>query len=168
MKNSRIDQLKIKKIFLGSSLILVFTISLSSCYKGGYGDRLPITGDIDITLNDKGDMCFKPLFDTATVGDSPIEIKYLKMEQLIIYDIDKVGGDYNKLFITPANEKYFIVYNKQEICINDNNSNLKQEVFANFEQDEKLVVHMAGLNDDEKDVYSTLFYKEFNYPYILE
>ena len=110
-------------------------------------------------------MCFKPLFDTATVSGGNIKIKHLKMEQLIIYDIDKVGDDYNKIFITPANEKYFIVYDKQEICINNNNIDLKQEVFAPFEEYKKLVVRMAGFNDDEKDVYSTLFYKEFNYPY---
>lgn len=160
--------LSIKSNRIAKNFFLLSTVSLFGCYTGGYGDRMPIAGDIDITLNDKGDLCFKPLFNTTKLGggsQKPMQINYLRMEQLTIFNSETVGDYYDKVTITPANNKYFNVYNGQKVCLNNNNSELKQETFSSFRNKEELVVHIAGFNDDEKDVYSTLFYKEFKYPY---
>lgn len=160
----------LRKIIRSSyGLFLLLSISIAGCYGGSdYGHKLPIIGEVDISLNDKGNLCFKPLFDTAKLGggaQQPMPIKYLKMDRLRVYDVDKIGDDYKEIVISPTTDKYFIVYDKQPICLNSDNPDLYQEDFGSFGKGKKMVVHMSGFNDDEKNVYSTLFYKEFDYHY---
>ena len=168
MNKIRINKSTIKNIFSTCSLILIFTTSLYGCYTGSPGDRLPITGDVKISLNDKGNMCFQPLFNTAIVNHTFIDVRYLKMQWLGIYNTEETGKEHRRVVITPANGIYFDVYDSQKVCINNDNPDLKQETFAPFEKEEKLIVQMTGYNDDETDVYNTSFSKQFEYPYILE
>lgn len=145
-------QQTLKKIIRPSyGLFLLSSISIAGCYGGtDYGHKLPILGDIDISLNDKDNLCFKPLFDTAKLGggaQQPMPIKYLKMDRLTITNTEQREDGFKRITISPVNSKYFIVKDRQEICVNDENPKLKQEIFAPFEQQETLIVHippMAG------------------------
>lgn len=162
------NRLSIKSTRIVKILLLLSTVSLFGCYTGGPGDRPSITGDVAISLNDKGDMCFQPLLNTAVTNDTFISVNYLKMQWLGIYNTEQTENEHRRIIITPANDLTFDVYNNQKVCINNDNPDLKQEVFASFNKKEKLIIHMTGYNDDETDVYNTSFSKQFEYPYTPE
>ena len=144
-----------------SSLI----VSISGCFKTPHPSSA-IEGDIEISTNDKGDLCFEPLFATTVLHDQPIQIKYMKMSNLEIYNYD-VPDDQSRTMLTiaPIDEEYYIVEKGQKICLDTDNPNLKQRVFRPFKP-QSVVVAIGGI-DDKKEEYVD-FHREFDYPYATE
>lgn len=67
-------------------IVLEFSFSALACNVTNPSHRLPIEGSVDISKNSKGDLCFIPIFSSATVMDNPINFNYIKMEELVILD----------------------------------------------------------------------------------
>lgn len=151
----------ILNIFKTISILL--TTSLLGCFQDYPTHRPPIEGSIDISKNDKGDLCFGPIFSSATVMKDPINFNYIKMEELAILDPNAEISHHVKIQIKPANRDYFTLKDGQKICLNSNNSELEQITYSNLDG-QLLVVSIGGLDDQEK--YFINFQREFEYPYV--
>lgn len=140
-------------------------VGISGCFKTPHPSSA-IEGDIEISTNDKGDLCFEPLFATTVLHDQPIQIKYIRMRRLEIYNYD-VPDDQSRTMLTiaPIDEEYYIVEKGQKICLDTDNPNLKQRIFRPFKT-QSVVVAIGGI-DDKKEEYVD-FHREFDYPYIAE
>lgn len=149
---------------LDSSLVLL-AVNISGCIMSNPAHSPPIEGDIEISKDSKGDLCFIPLFSsTMSIGDF-IDLDHIKMEELAILDPNLQGGGYVLLRIKPTNKKFFILNNGQKICLNSNNPNLEQTIYTPLDK-QPLSVSIGGLDDEKK--YIVNFYKEFDYPYTPE
>ncbi|WP_367110418.1 hypothetical protein [uncultured Psychrobacter sp.] len=140
-------------------------VGISGCFKTPHPSSA-IEGDIEISTNDKGGLCFEPLFATTVLHDQPIQIKYIKMSSLEIYNYD-VPDDQSRTMLTiaPIDEKYYIIEKGQKICLDTDNPNLKQRIFRPFKT-QSVVVGIGGIDDrEEENVY---FHREFDYPYTPE
>ena len=140
-------------------------VSISGCFKTPHPSSA-IEGDIEISTNDKGDLCFEPLFATTVLHDQPIQIKHIKMRGLEVYNYD-VPKDQSRTILTivPVDDEYHIVEKGQKICLNTDNPNLKQNIFRPLKP-QSIVVSIAGV-DDKKEEYVD-FHREFDYPYTTE
>ena len=140
-------------------------VSISGCFKTPHPSSA-IEGDIEISTNDKGDLCFEPLFAITVLHDQPIQMKYIRMKRLEIYNYD-VPDDQSRTMITivPIDEEYYIVEKGEKICLDTDNPNLKQRIFRPFKP-QPLRVSISGI-DDKKEEYVD-FYREFEYPYVAE
>lgn len=140
-------------------------VSISGCFKTPHPSSV-IKGDIEISTNNEGDLCFEPLFATTALNDQPIQIKYIKMRNLEIYNYD-VPDDQSRTMLTiaPIDKEYYIIEKGQKICLNTDNPKLKQRIFRPFKP-QSVVVGIAGIDDkEEENVY---FHREFEYPYVTE
>ena len=63
---------------------VLLVVSLSGCFQDYPTHRPPIEGSIDISKNSQGDLCFMPVFSSATVMENPINFNYIKMEELVV------------------------------------------------------------------------------------
>ncbi len=144
---------------------LLLSVSISGCILNNPAHSPPIIGDIEISKNSKGDLCFMPLFDSATFMENFVKLKTINMKYLTISDPNSTGGDRIKINIEPKDKKYFTLKDEQKICLNSNNSKLKTTVYTPLDQ-QLLSVSIVGLNN--KKEISIIFYKEFNYPYVSE
>lgn len=146
-----------------NSIFLLVPLSMSGCIFDNPAHSLPITGDIEISKDSKGDLCFMPLLNSATFMEESVNVRSINMEYLTISDPNSTGGDRIKINIEPKSEKYFILRNGQKVCLNSSNAKLEKTVYTPLDK-QLLSVSIAGL-DDKKEL-SIVFYKEFNYPYI--
>ena len=140
-------------------------VSISGCFKTPHPSSI-IEGDIEISTNDEGNLCFEPLFATTTLNDQPIQIKYIKMSDLEIYNYD-VPDDQSRTMLTiaPIDEEYYIIEKGDKICLDTDSPNLKQRIFRPFKP-QSVIVGIGGIDDkEEENVY---FYREFDYPYVPE
>lgn len=147
--------------FLNSSLLLL-AVSVSGCIMSNPAHSPPIEGDIKISKNDKGELCFMPLFSSAMSSGDSMDLDHIKMEELAILDPNMQGGGDVLLRIKPKNKKYFILKDGQKICLNSNNSDLEQTGYTPLDR-QLLSVFISGLDDKKK--YTINFYKQFSYPY---
>ena len=145
--------------------ILLISLSISGCILNNPAHSPSITGDIEISRDSKGDLCFIPIFSSATFMEEFVDIENINMEYLTISDPNSKGGDRIKINIEPSSNKYFILKNGQKICLNSNNPQLEKTVYTPLDK-QALSVWIAGL--DDKKEHSIIFYKEFDYPYIFE
>ena len=145
--------------------ILLISLSLSGCILNNPAHSPSITGDIEISSDSKGDLCFIPIFSSATFMEEFVDIENINMEYLTISDPNSKGGDRIKINIEPSSNKYFILKNGQKICLNSNNPQLEKTVYTPLDK-QALSVSIVGL--DDKKEHSIIFYKEFDYPYIFE
>ena len=140
-------------------------VSISGCFKTPYPSSA-IEGDIEISTNDKGDLCFEPLFATTVLHDQPIQIEYIKMRRLEIYNL-YVPEDESRTMLTidPVDDEYYIIKKGEKICLNTDNPNLKQNVYKSLEQ-KFSIVSIGGIDDKEEEyVY---FSHDFDYPFTTE
>lgn len=140
-------------------------VSISGCFKTPHPSSA-IEGDIEISTNDKGDLCFEPLFATTVLHDQPIQIKYIRMRRLEIYNYD-VPDDQSRTMLTidPIDEEYYIIEKGEKICLNTDNPNLIQRIFRPFKT-QSVAVGIGGIDDkEEENVY---FLRRFDYPYIAK
>lgn len=144
---------------------VLLVVSLSGCFQDYPTHRPPIEGSVDISKNSKGDLCFMPIFSSATVMDNPINFNYIKMEELVILDPNAEVSSHVKIQIKPANKDYFSLKNGQKICLNSDNINLKQTIYSKLDK-QLLVVSIGGLDDKEEHFIS--FQRKFDYPYTPE
>ncbi|MEG9302670.1 hypothetical protein [Psychrobacter celer] len=145
--------------------ILLISLSISGCILNNPAHSPSITGDIEISKNSKGDLCFMPIFSSATVMDNPINFNYIKMEELVILDPNAEVSSHVKIQIKPANKDYFSLKNGQKVCLNSDNINLKQTIYSKLDK-QLLVVSIGGLDDKEEHFIS--FQRKFDYPYTPE
>ena len=145
--------------------ILLISLSISGCTLNNPAHSPSITGDIEISKDSKGDLCFMPIFSSATFMKEFVDIENINMEYLTISEPNSKGGGRIKINIEPSSNKYFILKNGQKICLNSNNPQLEKTVYTPLDK-QSLSVSIAGL--DDKKEHSIIFYKEFDYPYIFE
>lgn len=143
-------------------------VSISGCFKTPHPSSV-IEGDIEISTNDKGNLCFEPLFATTALNDQPVQIKYIRMRRLEIYNYD-VPEDESRTILTiapidPIDEEYYIIEKGEKICLDTENPKLKQRIFRPFKP-QSVVVAIGGI-DDKKEEY-VYFLREFEYPYVTE
>lgn len=150
-------------IFKFNFVLLV--VSFSGCFQDYPTHRPPIEGSIDISKNSQGDLCFMPVFSSATVMENPISFNYIKMEELVILDPNTEVSSHVKIQIKPVNKDYFSLKNGQKICLNSNDTDLEQTIYSKLNR-QLLVVSIGGLDDKEEHFIS--FQREFDYPYIPE
>jgi len=77
-RKTRIDETTnsyIRHLFKFNFILLA--VSLSGCFQDYPTHRPPIEGSVDISKNSKGDLCFMPIFSSATVMENPINLNYL-------------------------------------------------------------------------------------------
>lgn len=130
------------KLFILRCNILLLSISLSGCFQ-----RDPIyipsfSGDVEISKNSKGELCFKPLFSTLVndgefssgVKGESININYMKMKSFKIYDPNITESNSVKLRINPKYIKYFSIKEGQDICLYPDSSMLEQVIYAPMDQ----------------------------------
>ena len=140
-------------------------VSISGCFKKPHPSSI-IEGDIEISTNSDGDLCFEPLFATTVLHDQPIQIKYIRMSDLEIYNYD-IPDDQSRTMLTiaPIDEKYYIIEKEEKICLDTDNPNLIQRTFRPFKT-QSVIVGIGGIDDkEEENVY---FHREFDYPYVAE
>ena len=140
-------------------------VSISGCFKTPHPSSA-IEGDIEISTNDKGDLCFEPLFVTTALNDQPIQIKYIKMSNLEIFNL-YVPKDESRTMLTidPVDDEYHIIGKGEKICLNTDNPKLKQNIYKPLEQ-KFSIVSISGIDDKEEEyVY---FSHDFNYPYVAK
>lgn len=161
-KTKTLSRLEI--VFIPPSIalsILLLTIILSGCNNPAHGP--PIEGDVDISNNSKGDLCFTPLFDSATIMDNHTDLKHIKMTDLDLLDLN-ADDEYSKIIsIKPLNKKYFILKNGETVCLNSDNPELEQIVYSPLNEQD-LLVSIGGLDDKKELIIS--FQKEFKYPFL--
>lgn len=150
-------------IFKFNFVLLV--VSLSGCFQDYPTHRPPIEGSIDISKNSQGDLCFMPVFSSATVMENPISFNYIKMEELAILDPKAEISHHVKIQIKPTNKDYFSLKNGQKVCLNSNDTDLEQTIYSKLNR-QLLVVSIGGLDDKEEHFIS--FQREFDYPYAAE
>ena len=148
-----------------NSIILLISFSISGCIFNNPAHSPPITGDIEISKDSKGGLCFMPLLDSATFMEESANLRSINMEYLTISDPNSTGGDRIKINIEPKSKRYFTLKNGQKICLNSNNLKLEKTIYTPLDK-RLLSVSIAGL-DDKKEI-SIIFYKEFDYPYLFE
>lgn len=148
-----------------SPIILLISLGISGCIFNNPAHSPPITGDIEISKDSKGGLCFMPLLDSATFMEEPVNLRSMNMEYLTISDPNSTGGNRIKINIEPKSKKYFTLKNGQKICLNTNNPKLEKIIYTSLDK-RLLSVSIAGL-DDKKEI-SIIFYKEFDHPYLLE
>ena len=144
---------------------LALIISTSGCHKNPHHSSA-IEGDIEISTNDEGDLCFEPLFATTALNDQPIQIKYIKMSNLEIFNL-YVPKDESRTMLTidPVDDEYHIIGKGEKICLNTDNPKLKQNIYKPLEQ-KFSIVSISGIDDKEEEyVY---FSHDFNYPYVAK
>jgi|26BtaG_2_1085354.scaffolds.fasta_scaffold06501_2 hypothetical protein len=143
-------------------------VSISGCFKTPHHSSA-IEGDIEISTNNKGNLCFEPLFATAVLHDQPIQIKYIRMRRLEIYNYDVPDNQSRTILtiapINPIDEEYYIIEKGEKICLDTDNPNLKQRIFRPFKP-QSVVVAIGGI-DDKKEEYVD-FHREFDYPFTTE
>lgn len=143
-------------------------VGISGCFKTPHPSSA-IEGDIEISTNNEGNLCFEPIFSTTVLHDQPIQIKYIKMRRLEIYNYD-VPDDQSRTMLTiapinPIDEEYYILEKGQKICLDTDNPNLIQRTFRPFKT-QSVIVGIGGIDDkEEENVY---FLREFDYPYVPE
>ena len=140
-------------------------VGVSGCFKTPHPSSI-IEGDIEMSTNDEGNLCFEPLFATTALNDQPIQIEYIKMRKLEIYNYG-VPDDQSRTMLTvaPIDEEYYTVEKGEKICLNNDNSNLIQNIFRPLKS-QSVVVAIEGIDDkEEENVY---FHREFDYPYVPE
>lgn len=147
-------------IFKFNFVLLV--VSLSGCFQDYPTHRPPIEGSIDISKNNQGDLCFMPIFSSATVMENPINFNYIKMEELAILDPKAEISHHVKIQIKPTNKDYFTLRDGQKVCLNSNDPDLEQITYSKLDR-QLLVVSIGGL--DDKGDHFISFQKEFDYPY---
>ncbi|WP_367111418.1 hypothetical protein [uncultured Psychrobacter sp.] len=150
---------------LSLSICSLLVVNISGCFKSPL--HAPgISGDIQLFVNNKGNLCFEPLFATTTESNSPVEIEHLKMRRLEIYNHD-VPDDQSRTMLTivPVNDEYYILEKGKSICLNTNNPSLKQNVFRPL-QPQPVAVLIGGLDDEKEQTVD--FHREFDYPYTPE
>lgn len=143
-------------------------VGVSGCFKTPHPSSI-IEGDIEISTNNKGNLCFEPLFATTALNDQPIQIEYIKMRKLEIYNYD-IPDDQSRTMLTiapidPIDEEYYIIEKGEKICLNTDNPSLIQRTFRPLKP-QSVVVAIGGIDDkEEENVY---FHREFDYPYVPE
>lgn len=156
------------KLFVLRCNILVLSISLSGCFQGDSIYKPSFNGDVEISKNSKGELCFKPLFSAlvnngefgpGAKGEST-DVNYMKMRELEIYDPKE--GRAIKIRIKPKYREYFVVKDGQEICLYSDNFMLEQVVYASMDN-QQLEVYILGL--DRKEENYIYFSGNFEYPY---
>lgn len=144
--------------------VLLLIFSIVGCVMDNPAHRPFVEGDIKISKNSEGNLCFMPILSTATIMENPINLTHIKIGKLVILE-PKQANDRIKIKIEPVGKKYFTLDNEQKICLNSNNSELEQTIYTPLDT-QSLAVLISGL--DDKGEHSISFYKEFNYPYIPE
>lgn len=144
---------------------VLLVVSLSGCFQDYPTHRPPIEGSIDISKNSQGDLCFMPVFSSATVMENPINFNYIKMEELVVLDPHVEVSSHVKIQIKPTNKDYFSLKNGQKVCLNSDNINLKQTIYSKLDK-QLLVVSIGGLDDKEEHFISVQ--RKFDYPYTPE
>lgn len=145
------------------STILSFIIVISGCNHPAHGPA--IEGDVKISRDSKGDLCFMPIFSSATLMENPTDLKYINMIDLDILDLNAEDANSKIIRIKPKSKKYFILKEGERVCLNTNNPELEQFVYIPLNNQE-LLASIGGLDDKKELVIS--FQKEFNYPYVFE
>ena len=88
---------------------LALIISTSGCHKNPHHSSA-IEGDIEISTNDEGDLCFEPLFATTALNDQPIQIEYIKMSNLEIFNLYVPKNESRTMLtIDPVDDEYHII-----------------------------------------------------------
>lgn len=154
--------------FLVLPIFSLLMVSISGCFKTP-NPSSAIEGDIEISTNNKGNLCFEPLFATTVLHEQPIQIKHIKMRRLEIYNYD-IPDDQSRTMLTiapidPINEEYYIIEKGEKICLNTDNPSLIQRTFRPLKP-QSVVVAIGGI-DDKKEEYVD-FHREFDYPYVPE
>lgn len=165
-RKTRIDETTnsyIRHLFKFNFILLA--VSLSGCFQDYPTHRPPIEGSIDISKNSQGDLCFMPVFSSATVMENPINFNYIKMEELVVLDPHVEVSSHVKIQIKPVNKDYFSLKDGQKVCLNSDNVNLKQTIYSKLDK-QLLVVSIGGLDDKEEHFIS--FQRKFDYPYTPE
>ena len=150
-------------IFKFNFVLLV--VGVSGCFQDYPTHRPPIEGSINISKDNKDDLCFMPIFSSATVMENPINFNYIKMEELAILDPNAEISSHVKIQIKPKNKDYFTLRDGQKICLNSNDNDLEQTTYSQLNK-QPLVVSIGGLDDKEEHFIS--FQREFDYPYVSE
>ncbi|WP_367104508.1 hypothetical protein [uncultured Psychrobacter sp.] len=151
--------------WLLSFSFLLSTIIMSGCVMDSPEHNPSIEGDIEIIEDGKGNLCFKPLLSSDVIIGKPVNLKHIRMKDLAILDPNRQGGGYVMLRIKPKNKKYFTLQNGQKICLNSDNPDLEQTVYATLTT-QPLAVSIVCLDDKKK--YIVNFYREFDYSYTPE
>lgn len=159
------------KLFILRCSIMLISISLSGCFQGDSIYKPAFNGDVEISKNSKGELCFKPLFSTLVnngefgsgVKGESVDVNSMKMEKLEIYDLKE--GRAIKIRIEPKYRKYFVLKEGQKICLNSDNFRLKQIDYMPMDM-QRLNVYIGGL--DRKEDNYIYFSGNFEYPYIAE
>ena len=102
-----------------------------------------------------------PLLNSATFMEEFINLKHIKMENLVIQDFDTVS-DGVKIIIKPVGNRFFILEKGQKICLNSDDPKLEQVDYAPIDT-QSLSIMIDGL-DNTKD-YSISFSGEFDYSF---
>lgn len=144
------------------SRLLLLATSMIGCTMHNPAHSPPIEGDIDISTSNNGELCFTPLFSSAISNGDFMYLDHIKMKELAILDPNKQGGGHVLIRIKPVNKNYFILKDKQEICLNSNDPDLEQIAYKSLGR-QPLSVSISGLDDRKK--YAINFYRKFDYPY---
>lgn len=158
-KNSYLNAITKPAIFS----FLLLTVTVSGCNNPSHGP--PIEGDVKISKNSEGNLCFMPLFSSATIMRNSTDLKHIKMTDIDIFDLNAQDVDSKIIRVIPANSKYFILKNGEKVCLNSDNPELEQIDYAPLHK-HKLLISIGGL-DDKKELFIS-FQKEFDYPYVAE
>ncbi len=150
--------------FLKFSFLLL-SVSISGCIFNNPAHSPAIEGDVKISRDSKGDLCFMPIFSSATVMENPINFNYIKMKELAILDPNSEISSHVKIQVKPANKDYFPLKNGQKVCLDSNDTDLEQTTYSQLNK-QPLVVSIGGLDDKEEHFIS--FQSKFDYPYISD
>ncbi len=148
--------------YILSFSVILLAGTMSGCFMNNPAHGSPIEGDIEISKNSEGSLCFMPLFSSATIMGNSTDLKYIKMTDLDILDLNAADVDSKIIRVRPANKKYFILKNGEKVCLNSDNPELDQFVNTPLNKQE-LLVSIGGLDDKEELVVT--FQKEFDHPY---
>ena len=99
--------------------ILLISLSISGCTLNNPAHSPSITGDIEISKDSKGDLCFIPIFSSATFMKEFVDIENINMEYLTISEPNSKGGGRIKINIEPSSNKYFILKKLTKITLDE-------------------------------------------------
>lgn len=137
----------------------------------------PIEGDIAISVDSDGTICFNPKFETATLTDKP----YNSLDQIkkVFISLDRVQENLQKGFIVSDESETLRIKdpkfvwaaslkNNEDslnigdvICIGIKNSKFNQQFKSELEEDKYYRLHVSGVTMNNK--YRVSFITEFNY-----
>lgn len=151
--------------YLIGTIFLFLIATIAGCFAGP-NHSIGLEGDVELSIDKKGNLCFEPLFATLTESNIPITIEHLKMQRLELDDLT-VPADQSSTILTivPVDNEYHIIEKGQKICLNTNNPHLRQKIFRPLKP-QNIRVLIGGV--DDKEEFFVTFYRYFNYPYISE